>query len=137
MSLATTPPGAPIVLYDGHCVFCRRSKDQLRSLLRDDAVQYLSFRDEGVLNRFPGVTEEACELAMQFITPGGRVFAGAEAGARALVRRPWFAFAWGYYLPGVRQLADAAYRWIARNRFGISGRSSECNDEVCTIHPAR
>ena len=134
MTQTTTPPGHPVVLFDGHCVFCRRSKDQLDRVLRDDAVEYTSFRDDGALERFPGVTEDQCDLALQLITSDGRGFQGAEAAARALVRRPWFFFAWLYYVPGIKQIADFVYRFIARRRFGIAGRSSECSDDVCSIH---
>ena len=130
--LRTTPPPAPVLLYDGECAFCRASRDRLASLLRDD-LTYLSFRDDGVLARFPGVTEEACELGLQYIDVQGRVFPGAEAAARVLLRRRWFVIAWLYYVPGVRQLIDAVYRRIAVHRFGIGGRSSACNDEVCAL----
>ena len=133
MQLKTTPLDTTVILYDGECVFCRRSRDRLKWLLRDDGLAYLSFRDPGVLERFPGVTEEACELGLQLITTEGTVFSGAEAAVRAVVRRPWFFMAWAYYFPGLRQATNAAYRWVATHRFGISGRSSECKDDVCTI----
>ena len=133
MARTTTPPPQAVVIYDGHCVFCTRSKDQLRRILRDDGVEYLSFRDQGALERFPGLNEDECDLAMQYIDERGRLFSGAEAAVRAVLRRPWYAFAWLYYTPGLRQLADWVYRHIARRRFGISGRSSECNAEVCTL----
>jgi len=131
--LRTTPPGHPVLIFDGECVFCRRSADRLGAMLRDPAIEYLSFRDPSALPRFPGLTEEACDQALQFVVADGRVFGGAEAGARALVRRPWYAFAWLYYVPGIKQLADAAYRAIAVRRFGISGRSSACKDDVCSL----
>ncbi|MCO4773310.1 MAG: DUF393 domain-containing protein [Deltaproteobacteria bacterium] len=137
MIRTTEPPARATLIYDGECVFCRASKDRLHALLRDDGVEYASFRDPAVLARFPGLTEDDCDQAMQFVATDGRIFSGAEAAARALVRRPWFAFGWLYYLPGVRQGADYAYRHIARRRFGISGRSSECNDEVCALPPPR
>ncbi len=133
MQQTTTAPGHPVIIYDGECVFCRRSTDRLQWLLQDDSIEYASFRDPGVLSRFPGVTEQACDLALQLVATDGRVYAGAEAATRAVVRRPWFAFAWLYYVPPVRWIADAVYRQIAIHRFGISGRSSNCNDDVCEI----
>lgn len=133
MPITTTPPHSAVLLYDGECVFCRRSRDRLQWLLRDDGLGYLSFRGPGVLDRFPGVTEHACELGLQLITTDGTVYSNAEAAVRSLLRRPWFAAAWLYYLPGLRQIIDATYRWVAVHRFGISGRSSECKDDVCVI----
>ena len=131
MGRTTTAPGHPVVIFDGHCVFCRRSTDRLRWLLRDDTVEYLSYRDPQALRRFPGLAEEECDLAMQLVAPDGRMFAGAEAAARALVRRPWFFGAWLYFVPPIRWLSDAIYRRIAARRFGNIGRSSECDDAAC------
>ena len=133
MALTTTAPDRAVLLYDGECVFCRRSTDRLRFLLRDASLDYVSFREPGVLERFPGVTEDACEQGMQLVTAEGRVFPGAEAAARALLRRPWFLLAWLYYVPGIRHAADWSYKQIAIRRFGISGRSSACKDDVCAL----
>ncbi|MGA9521901.1 MAG: DUF393 domain-containing protein [Myxococcaceae bacterium] len=127
----TTSPGQDTVLYDGECRFCSKAARQLRSLTAGE-VMLLSFRDPGVLQRFPGITEEACNKAMHFVRSDGRVFKGAEAAVQAL-RGRWFGkAAYVYYVPGIRQVSDAVYAVIARYRFRIAGR--ECVDGTCHLH---
>jgi len=129
-----TGPPVATVLYDGACRFCVASSDRLLRLARPGALDRESFRDAGVLDRFPGVTAEACEAAMQLVLPDGRVFAGAEAVARALLTRPVLGLpARLYFVPGLRQLADAVYRLVARNRFRIAGRTTTCDGGACRL----
>jgi predicted DCC family thiol-disulfide oxidoreductase YuxK len=133
-----TAPSRPVVLYDGHCRFCKRQMANLVHLARRDAIEPLSFQDEGVLERFEGLTYDACMQAMHLVTPEGRVYRGMEAAVRAVVTRPILgAFAWVYYLPGIKQLLDAIYRWIARRRYRIAGRelaTEGCEGGTCSVH---
>lgn len=120
------------ILYDGHCRICRGAATQLRRLIPGDRAQLVSFREPDVLPRFPMVTLARCEQAMQLVRADGTVYEGAAAIVQAL-RHRWFGrLAFIYYLPGLRQLVDAAYRVVARYRFKIAGRS--CSDEGCSIH---
>lgn len=129
--MTTTPPGTDTVMYDGDCRFCVKAARQLRGLISAD-VQLVSFRDEGVLQRFPGITLEDANAALQFITADGRVYSGAEGVVRALQTRWYGKPALTYYVPGIRQLFDAVYGVIARYRFKIAGR--ECKDGTCHLH---
>ena len=98
-------------------------------------VEPVSFQDEGVLGRFPGVSHEACMERIHVVRPDGRVYAGAEAIARLVARVPvvgWVAYL--YYVPGVRQLVEWGYRVVARNRYRIAGRSGECDGGTCSLH---
>jgi predicted DCC family thiol-disulfide oxidoreductase YuxK len=76
--------------------------------------------------------------AMHLVTPDGRVFLGAEAIVQALATRPLFAWAAPvYYLPGLRQLLNGLYAFIAANRYrfwGKSASSGECESGACRIH---
>ena len=122
-----------VVLFDGACVFCRRSAERLRRWIgHDQDVSFRSFRDPGVLAIAPDLTEAECERALQLVEPDGRVYPGAEAIARLLARRPLGKLALAYYLPGLRQLIDVAYAWVARNRFRLRGRD-DC-DGTCQLH---
>jgi predicted DCC family thiol-disulfide oxidoreductase YuxK len=91
-----------------------------------------SFREEGGLAAFPGVSYERCELAMQLVQADGRVVEGAEAIVQALGRKVWGKLLYIYYVPGLRQLVDALYRVVARYRFRIAGRA--CPDGACAVH---
>jgi predicted DCC family thiol-disulfide oxidoreductase YuxK len=129
--LTTTPPAKDTVLFDGDCRICGKGARQLRAMTRG-SVELISFRDESVLERFPGISFDAAMKAMQLIRRDGRVFSGAEAIVQAL-RGRWFGkAALAYYLPGLKQGADALYAVVARYRFRIAGR--ECKDGSCQLH---
>ena len=118
--LRTTPPGRNVVLYDGRCRFCDAASARILKLAPAGTVERISFRAPGALDAFPGVTAAACEDALHLVEPDGRVTAGAEAVARvAGLRTLLRPLRWMYYVPGLRSLADAAYRWIARRRYRL------------------
>jgi predicted DCC family thiol-disulfide oxidoreductase YuxK len=55
---------------------------------------------------------------------------GAEAANDAM-RFVWWAkpFTYFYYLPGIRQLQDWIYRWVADNRHRMPGSTAACEIE--------
>ena len=75
---------------------------------------------------------------MHLVTPAGKIYGGFEAAVRAVMTRPilgWLARA--YYLPGLRQLLDAVYRWIASHRYRLMGKAiaaGECPGGACALH---
>src|SRR5215467_9179201 len=72
-----------LLLYDGHCRFCTRSAKALARRVGRGRILPRDFQEDGVLAKLPGVTYEACMKRMHLVHPDGRVFAGAEAVARA------------------------------------------------------
>jgi len=76
--------------------------------------------------------------AMHLVTPDGRVYKGFEGAVRAVATRPvlgWIAYA--YYLPGLRQMIDWLYAFIAARRYRLfrrSGTTSECESGTCKLH---
>jgi predicted DCC family thiol-disulfide oxidoreductase YuxK len=133
-----TSPGKLVVLYDGHCRFCEAQMKNLLALARPGAVEALSFQEPGVLARFPGLTYDVCMQAMQLISPDGRVVHGFEAAVRAVAtRRLLRPVAYLYYVPGIRQLCDLLYRWVAAHRYRIWGKTraaEECAGGTCSLH---
>jgi predicted DCC family thiol-disulfide oxidoreductase YuxK len=126
-------PRKHIVLYDGHCRFCEAGSKRLITLARPGAVEAIDFQLPGALDRFPGITHEACMQAMHLIAPDGRVYRGVEAAVRAVATRPLLGLlARVYYLPGIRQLCDWLYAHIAARRYRILGRT--CPDGACSLH---
>lgn len=122
----------PVLLYDGRCRFCVAQATRL-ARWTGERIRLESFRDPEVLARYPGVTLAACETGMQLVEADGRITSGAEAGARALGRRPGLApLARLYFVPGLRQLLDRGYAIVVRNRFRLGGT---CDDDACGIHP--
>ena len=122
----------PALVYDGRCRFCVRQATRL-ARWAGGRVRLESFRDPGVIASHPGLTEEACDRAIQLVAPDGHIWRGAEAVARVFRLHPLLAPAgWAYQLPGLRQLLDAAYDAVARNRFRLQGEA--CPDDACRLH---
>ena len=124
----------PVLLYDGLCRFCIGQAARLQRWT-GNRIRLVSFRDPGALDPYPGLTADTCEQGMQLVLPDGRIVAGLEAGARALALRPPLVLVAAlYFVPGIRQLADALYRVVVRNRFRLGGRA--CPDGSCQVHEA-
>ena len=101
-------------------------------------MEAINFQEPGVLARFPAVSYEACMQAMHLVSPDGRIYKGFEAAVRAVATRPilgWIAYV--YYLPGLRQMIDCMYAFIARRRYRLFGRTEtarDCETGTCKLH---
>lgn len=125
--------GQWVALFDGHCRFCTGQARQLGRFVGPTRLQLVSFQDEGILAQFPGLSHDACMKRLHVIRPDGRVYAGAEGVARAVALAPVVGrLAFGYYVPGIRQLAELAYARVARYRYEIAGR--DCDGGTCSLH---
>lgn len=97
----------PTVLFDDACPVCRTGVAALTRVCGEAAAAA----------PLPAEPDGAAPAEMKLVMPGGAVYGGAEAIVRTLALRPIFRpVAWLYYLPGVRQLADASYRFLAAHR---------------------
>ena len=134
----TTPPGRTVVLYDGLCKFCVAGMKRLLALARPGAIEPVNFQESGVLDRFPGISHEACMKQMYLVTPEGKVYGGFEAAVQALATRPVLGrLAYVYYLPGIRFLCDLIYATIAKHRYRILGKAvaaDDCAEGTCPLH---
>ncbi len=74
-----------------------------------------------------GLTTEDGMTQIWFVDGGGRLTGGAEA-MNAVMKLVW----WGrpftilYPIPGIKQLQDWAYRWVANNRYRMPGSTAAC-----------
>ncbi len=77
-----------------------------------------------------GLTDKDGMQQAWFVDENGRLFGGAAAINQSL-RYIWWArpFTPLYTLPGLRQLADHIYRWVAANRHRLPGSSDTCRLE--------
>jgi predicted DCC family thiol-disulfide oxidoreductase YuxK len=130
--LAGLPDRATLV-FDGSCDFCTRSVRFLRRLDRRGRLTLVPFQAPGVPERL-GLTVAQCERAAWTVAPDGRRYPGAAAVNAALAvalgtRWPWIV----YRLPVLRQLQDAAYALVARNRTRLPGDRPYCEQhpEAC------
>lgn len=128
----------PVLIFDGDCAFCTTcvtaAERYPRASLSSagwEAVPF-QFADLAALDARAGgralITRERAEQQILWVTPGGKVYEGAEAVARLLMRSGG---AWAYLgavltLPPVRPAAAAAYRLIARNRHRLPGGTPAC-----------
>jgi predicted DCC family thiol-disulfide oxidoreductase YuxK len=138
--MRTTAPGGTklIALYDGACRICTREAERLARLGRD-RVETRSFQEPGALEPFPGLTHDECMKRLHVVAPDGKVFTGAEAVARIVATLPVVgALAYGYYVPGVRQLSERAYDRVAKNRYRFGRADEACEGGTCHLHwPSR
>ena len=117
---------APIQLFDAHCVLCAWS------------TRFILAHETGPLIRFVAITSDAGRaLALDYgVNPddpltflfidAGRALTESDAvlAIAARLRWPWRALGAARVIP--RPLRDAAYRFVARHRYRLFGRSAAC-----------
>lgn len=138
------PAGGGVLVFDGYCGFCTRAVLAVLTLDRRDRVRALPLQGPRVLE-LTGLTREQALHQAWWITGGERVGgAGAMAAACSTVTRvPLLRV---YRLPGVRQVADRGYRWVAEHRRLLRGVTPWCEAHPeagcdadagvsCGVHP--
>lgn len=127
------------VFFDGECPLCRREITFLRR--RDGGRGRVSFEDitaPGFDATRHGLERKDLTGRIHGVLPDGRIVDGVE-----VFRRLYDAVGLGWLLaptrwPLLRPLADAAYRWFARNRLRITGRHEmECVADRCAVPAGR
>jgi predicted DCC family thiol-disulfide oxidoreductase YuxK len=119
----------PWLIFDGDCGFCTTTATWLAARLHrpqgpDAEVRPWQFTDLAAL----GTSAERAQQEVLWVEPDGTVLGGAAAFAG------WLRFRGGPYavvghalgLPGVRSVAAAGYRVIARNRHRLPGGTPAC-----------
>ncbi len=128
--MTSTPVHAPFdleILYDGDCPLCSREIEWLRRL--DRGRGRVRFADIAAPDFEParyGRTRAELMARIHGALGDGSVLEGME-----VFRRAYAAVGLGWLLaptrwPLLRPLADAAYRWFARNRLRLTGRPEAC-----------
>lgn len=74
-----------------------------------------------------GLTAEDGMTKVWFVAADGTLYGGAEAINHCL-RLVWWLkpLTYLYAIPGIRQLEDRAYQWIADNRYKLPGSTAAC-----------
>lgn len=123
------------VLFDGDCPLCRREVAWL--LRRDGGRGVIEAEDIAAPGFDPGrygLDFASVMGRIHGVLPDGRVVEGVE-----VFRRLYGAVGLGWLVaptrwPVLRPLADAAYRWFARNRLRLTGRTEAlCNAGRCEL----
>jgi predicted DCC family thiol-disulfide oxidoreductase YuxK len=115
-----------VLLFDGSCHFCTACAELLRVLDWRHGLQCLPFQAPDVRQSY-GLTVAQCEQTAWAISANGHVYRGAQAVSAALdaiVLLPFFLFL--SQLPGIKQIEDKVYAWVAKNRRFFPGIRPYC-----------
>lgn len=122
------------MLYDGECPLCLREVNGLRRLARGRGrVDFEDISEPGFDPGRYGLDAGRVMARIHGVLPDGRVIEGVE-----VFRRVYAATGFGWLLaptawPGLRRIADAGYRWFARNRLRLTGRGDAvCESDRCS-----
>ena len=126
------------VLYDGDCPLCSREirflekRDRGRGRIQFEDIVEPSFDPSAY-----GLDARALMARIHGVLPDGTVIEGVE-----VFRLAYAAVGLGWLMaptrwPGLRRLADLAYRIFARNRLRWTGRESVCEAGRCQIAAPR
>lgn len=122
------------LLHDGECPLCAREVAMLRRLDRGRGrIDFEDIAAPAFDARPYGRTQPELMARIHGALPDGRVIEGVE-----VFRRAYAAVGLGWLVaptrwPLLRPLADAAYRWFARNRLRLGGRDA-CTTDRCAVH---
>ncbi len=126
--------GQAKIIYDGHCGFCRKSLDILKTMDLFNylkTVDYQTSADMSTLH--PALTKEACHSQLHLIEPDGRLSGGFFIFRRICWRFPMlFSLIPVFYFPGSNLLGPLVYRWIAKNRY-LFHSNEVCKDNKCFL----
>jgi predicted DCC family thiol-disulfide oxidoreductase YuxK len=120
----TEPAGT--LFFDGACGMCTRSRDLLLRMDRTGNLRTETLQSPGAAQRL-GIAPTSLLESVRWLDSSGAVYSGAEAANAA------FSAAIGsriplaiYRIPGIRFIEEAAYRWVAANRYRFPGTTPYC-----------
>ncbi len=87
----------------------------------------LPWQTPGLLEKV-GLTEQQCMDAAWYVDAEGRKHRGAAAINASLhaLGGIYRVASWVYRVPGLKQIEDWVYAWVARNRYRMPGSTDAC-----------
>lgn len=121
-----------LVVYDGHCGFCRAS---IRMLLIMDLFSVLKVvdyhRQEDLSVLHPQLTKQAAASRVYLVEPEGTLWGGFFAFRRLCLKLPMlYPLLPLVYFPGMDILGPLAYLWVAEHRY-LFHLNRSCQDNAC------
>ena len=120
------PDDRPIIVFDGHCVFCSRGMRAILALDKSGRFRLLPAQTPlgEALYRHYGLSPDDYESNILIEDGVARFKADGTIRMAERLGWPWKLAVVGRLLP--RGWADALYELVARNRMRIFGRSKVC-----------
>ena len=117
---------AGTLFFDGNCGMCTRSRDLLLRFNRTGNVQTETLQSADAAQRL-GVAPANLLESVRWLDTSGAVYSGAEAANAALSAAVGTRIPLAIYrIPGIRLMEEAAYRWVAANRYRFPGTTPYC-----------
>ena len=115
-----------IVVFDAQCLLCHRG---VKFLLRHDrrgVIRYASIQGDAGKNLLIRAGLDPASLQTLLVVDGARSWQHTAALLRLMhvLGWPWRAAWIAWLVPA--PLRDAVYRWVARHRLNLFGRSDTC-----------
>jgi predicted DCC family thiol-disulfide oxidoreductase YuxK len=115
-----------IVVFDAKCLLCSAWVRFLLNRRGGQEIRFASMQGETGRRLLLEAGLQADDLQTLLVLQGGRPWQNTAAILRVLDALGWpWKLAWaGWIIPA--PLRDAAYRWVARRRYRLFGRSEAC-----------
>ena len=127
-------PNANVVIFDGHCNFCRAQVERLAKWDKGKILSFISLHDDVVAERWSDLTHDQLMKEMYLIDRNGNRYAGAYALRWMTLRLPrLWPLAPLMHIPLSMLLWSFLYRQVARVRYRW-GKSNNCENGSCDIH---
>lgn len=120
------------MIFAGWCRVCSRTIAMLERLDRLDRLRMVPCQSIDGVERL-GITRAQCDGSVWVIDASGKATRGGEAAMHILgtaLEQAWLMRMGG--MPGIRQMIDTGYRFVARNRRRLPGTTP-----WCAQHPER
>ncbi len=122
--------------FDATCAFCVRGVARTRAILERRHIQPVPLQTDWVRKQL-GLAEGEQTDRMWLLLPDGRHLGGADALIELARRVGWARpAAWIATIPGMRNLMQRGYLWIARRRHCLGGACSLTPPSTKTKSPA-
>lgn len=122
-----------VVIYDGHCRFCRSQVERLHLWDSRKRLTFLSLHDERVAQRYPDLSHEELMEQMYVVTADGDRFGGAAAFREIAKRLPrLYLLVPLLYIPFTLPVYQWMYRQVAKRRYQLAGKT--CDSGSCELH---
>lgn len=114
-----------IVYFDGYCNLCNKWVDRILRKEKGASFYFAPLSGENAQERIPKELYHEGPDAI-ILQEGDRFLSGARAGLRIARSLKWPYRALGILRIFPESLLEAAYRWIAKNRYKWYGKRDEC-----------